>query len=177
MKWNCPDCNSENSEDVIRCTCGYSTESSPTYNVSSVKPKALKALSQSKNNHAVLIGLLLSLLILMLILFITPSEKVHSLSEAWLRIKNDPAQKCLDNARIGLNDPESARIISFSYDQNELAHVLKYRAKNSYGSYSQGEFFCDSSGGPDNMQIEREIEKLKRSNEELRKAKNRNPKL
>lgn len=74
-----------------------------------------------------------------------PEERINSVKEAWLRIKKDKAQLCLDVIRKDLKDPDSARIVSFekivkdaNYSKTDT-FLLKYRAKNSYGAYNIAE--------------------------------------
>lgn len=173
MEWNCPDCKTNNSEDITRCTCGYDIDrGSPS---KSTTAESRIHAPKSNNNivrNPFVIGILILLTIIALFLMFAPSERVNSVKETWLRISKDPAQICLDNARLKLLDPDNARVISFSYVPEEFSYVLKYKSKNSYGAYVEGEYFCDAKGSPDDS-IERLTKKIKAENAEREKILNR----
>jgi len=170
MEWNCPECNTNNDESISRCTCGYDLNrvESPLHLLDESRVSRPKSDNGMRNK--LLIGFAAICGVIALFFMFAPNERINSVKEAWLRIKKDPAQRCLDTARKNLLDPDSARIISFSYIQKEYAYVLKYRSKNSYGAYVQGVFFCDSSGDEDNS-IERLTKKIEDENKLLRQLK------
>ena len=77
--------------------------------------------------------------------FIAPEEKSNSLKESIRRTSGDLSQKCLDDVRVGLNDPDSARIVSFKPVELNT-YLLKYKSKNPAGGYYYGEIKFNSSG-------------------------------
>ncbi len=87
-----------------------------------------------------------------------PEERINTFKEKWRRARNDPAQMCFDYIRKDLQDPDSARLVSYEWKdivQTEYEnksglnysegarelHIL-YKAKNIYGDYVRDEDFC-----------------------------------
>ena len=175
MEWKCPDCNAENPKDVTRCPCGYEIGRQHQSLKKRERLQCNETICLSSKYKTILVGTSLTLLIVVLFFMFAPSDRINSINEAWLRINNNPGQKCLDLARKNIADPDSARIISFSFDQEESVHVLTFRAKNSYGAYEQGKFFCDSSGGEDTTGAKRLLKRIQEENKRLEKLQNRTP--
>jgi hypothetical protein len=90
-------------------------------------------------NAGILIGVVFVLYIM------APQEKLDHVSEAWLRLTNDPGESCLEYERKLLKDPDSSRLISES-SKGDVT-TIRYKAKNSYGAFDDAEAVCSILGG------------------------------
>lgn len=101
---------------------------------------------------AIVLFSIASLMVIAFFMF-APEDRTNAVKEAWRRTQKDKAQACLDDLRKTLKDPDSARIVSFGLvkEKSEAGgeisyYLLKYKAKNSFGAYSQDEQGYDCSG-------------------------------
>lgn len=78
------------------------------------------------------IGCIIGLIVLFFMF--APEDRTNGAKESWRRLTNDSGQAALDYIRKGLNDPDSARIISYKWQDGSRLSVT-YKAKNSYGAY------------------------------------------
>lgn len=97
-----------------------------------------------------------SLTVVVVLLLLTPQDKLDSANESWSRLWRNPAQLCLDYERSQLKDPDSAKVLSSHTDGNDV--TIKYKAKNSYGAFGTTEVTCSVKSG----QIDIESTKLVR---------------
>ncbi|MBP1752648.1 MAG: hypothetical protein H6Q57_1484 [Geobacteraceae bacterium] len=97
-------------------------------------------------------------LVSILFLILGPEERINNFKEKWRRSSNDPAQICLDYIRKDLQDPDSARLVSYewkdivqteyekriglNYSEGAREIHIIYKAKNIYGDYVRDEDFC-----------------------------------
>lgn len=101
---------------------------------------------------------------------VMPQEKIDRAHESWLRLTNDSGQACLDYERLQLKDPDSARLLS-AFTKGGTA-TIKYKARNSYGTYGQSEVQCAMSGNEvssENTELVRESARLSASTKETEK--------
>lgn len=77
---------------------------------------------------------------------VAPEEKSNAIKESFRRITGNLPQKCLDDVRVGLNDPDSARIVSFKQIVGKNDYLLNYKAKNPTGGYFYGEIEYNNLG-------------------------------
>ena len=126
--------------------------------------------------------------------FVAPEEKSNVIVESVRRISGNLSQKCLDDARQGLSDPDSTRIVSFNKPEGKDYYLLKYKTRNPIGGYGYNDLSYDGSGkqvdrssntdssgrkyveyvSPSDQIIKKlkeETEALEQRNNELRKAK------
>lgn len=80
-----------------------------------------------------------------------PIDRVNAINQPFKRLFNNYGQLCFDLHSHTLKDRHTAEIIKTSkYDS---VVYVKYRAKNSYGAYSEGQFECPIYNGTFNNEM------------------------